>query len=73
MHILWSTYINTKRSPSQCRASGMEFLCLRHGAPFYGYSEKPPHLVAFYDTMEGPGGWVENVHLRIPSVIVKGD
>ena len=21
----------------------------------------------------GPGGWVENVHLCVPSVIVKGD
>ena len=25
---LQSTFNNTKRSPSQCRASGMEFLCL---------------------------------------------
>ena len=29
MHIFGSTYINTKRSPSQCRASGMELLCLQ--------------------------------------------
>ena len=28
MYIFWSTFINTKRSPSQCRASGMELLCL---------------------------------------------
>ena len=30
----------------------------RHGIPFlYGYSEKPPHFVAFYDTL-GYGGCI---------------
>ena len=31
------------------------------GHPFYGYSEKPPHLVAFYDTL---GIWRTYSHLK---------
>ena len=37
------------------------------------YKEDYLQIFKCVSPREGPGGQVENVHLRIPSVIVKGD
>ena len=40
----------------------------RHGATlFYGYSEKPPHLIAFYDTLG-----LRRTHSRFNSRVLTG-
>ena len=42
------------RSGSQCHRHFVGFFSVRapaRGHPFYSYSEKPPYLVAFYDTL----------------------
>ena len=44
---LQSTFNNTNRSPSQCRASGMEFLCL--GKIRLGYYFTPYQRLRLYN------------------------
>ena len=39
--------------------------------PFFCDFDIPPHLVAFYDTLEGAGGLSREYVLRIPSVSKK--
>ena len=50
---LQSTFNNTNRYPSQCRASGMEFLCLAKGIPMSAMQQYHQVFVLQNENEEG--------------------